>query len=53
MTRVPLPVFVDSQSSIAISLASPPGVLAVGDGFALVTPEYAETDDVEAFATPH
>jgi len=27
----------DSQSSIAISLASPPGVLAVGDGFALVT----------------
>ena len=53
MTRLPLPAFVDSQSSIAISLASPPGVLAVGGGFALVTPEYAETDDVEAFATPH
>jgi hypothetical protein len=53
MTRLPLPAFVDSQSSIAISLASPPGVLAVGDGFAMVTPEYAETDDVEAFATPH
>ena len=52
MGRLPLPAFVDSQSSIAISLASPPGVLAVGDGFALVTPEYAETDAVEAFATP-
>ncbi len=52
ISRLPLPAFVDSQSSIAISLASPPGVLAVGDGFALVTPEYAETDDVEAFATP-
>lgn|GEM_PF-6639775 len=53
LTRLPLPAFVDSQSSIAISLASPPGVLAVGDGFALVTPEYAETDDVQAFAMPH
>jgi hypothetical protein len=53
MTRLPLPAFVDSQSSIAISLASPPGVLAVGDGLALVTPEYAEADDVQAFAMPH
>jgi outer membrane protein assembly factor BamB len=51
MTSLPLPAF-DAQSSIAISLASPPGVLAVGDGFALVTPEYAETDDVQAFALP-
>ena len=53
MTRLPLPAFVDSQSSIAISLASPPGVLTVGDGFALVTPEYAETDEVQAFVVPH
>jgi outer membrane protein assembly factor BamB len=53
MTQLPLPAFVDSQSSIAISLASPPGVLAVGDGLALVTPEYAETDDVQSFAMPH
>jgi outer membrane protein assembly factor BamB len=53
MARLPLPAFVDSQSSIAISLASPPGVLAAGDGLALVTPEYAETDVVQAFAMPH
>ncbi len=53
VTRRPLPAFVDSQSSIAISLASPPGVLAVGDGFALVSPEYAETDAIQAFAVPH
>jgi outer membrane protein assembly factor BamB len=52
MTRLPLPAFVDTRSSIAISLASPPGVLAVGDGFALVTPEYAEVDEVQAFAMP-
>ena len=37
VTRLPLPAFVDAQSSgIAISLASPPGVLAVGDGLALM-----------------
>ncbi|MFI5287637.1 MAG: PQQ-binding-like beta-propeller repeat protein [Candidatus Dormibacteria bacterium] len=53
MARLPLPAFVDSQASIAISLASPPGVLAVGDGLALVTPEYAETDVVQAFTMPH
>jgi hypothetical protein len=53
MTRLPLPAFVDAQSSIAISLASPPGVLAVGDGFALVSPEYADTDAIQAFAVPH
>jgi outer membrane protein assembly factor BamB len=53
MARLPLPAFLDSQSSIAISLASPPAVLAVGDGLVLVTPEYAGTDAVEAFATPH
>jgi hypothetical protein len=52
VTRLPLPAFVDAQSSIAISLASPPGVLVVGDGFALVTPEYAEADDVLAFVIP-
>ena len=52
VARLPLPAFLDSQSSIAISLASPPGVLAVGDGLVLVTPEYAGTDAVEAFATP-
>jgi outer membrane protein assembly factor BamB len=53
ITRLPLPAFVDSQSSIAISLASPPGVLAAGDGFALVSPEYADTDAIQAFAVPH
>ena len=52
VTKLPLPAFVDAGSSIATSLSAPPAVLIAADGLVLVTPDYEETDVVEAFAAP-
>ena len=52
VTKLPLPAFVDVQTSIATSLSAPPAVLIAANGLVLVTPDYEETDIVEAFATP-
>jgi outer membrane protein assembly factor BamB len=52
VTKVPLPAFVDAGSSIATSLSAPPAVLVAADGLVLVTPDYEETDVVEAFTNP-
>jgi hypothetical protein len=49
MSRLPLPAF-DVQSDHAVSLGLPPAVLVVADGLALVSPQFEETDTVEAFA---
>jgi len=48
---IPLPAFDNSESDHAVSLALPPGILAVGDGTVLVSPQFDETDVVQAFAT--
>jgi outer membrane protein assembly factor BamB len=47
---IPLPSFNNTQSDHAVSLEVPPAVLAVGDGMVLVSPQFEETDDVQAFA---
>ena len=44
-----LPAY-DVQSDHAVSLAVPPGVLLAASGIVLVSPQFEETDVVEAFA---
>jgi outer membrane protein assembly factor BamB len=48
---IPLPSF-NVQSDHAVSLGVPPAVLLVAGGVVLVTPQFEETDVVEAFALP-
>jgi hypothetical protein len=52
VASVTLPAFNNSRSDHAVSLAVPPAVLAVGDGMVLVSPQFEETDVVEAFSEP-
>ena len=47
---IPLPLF-NVQSDHAVSLGIPPAVLLAADGFVLVSPQFEETDEVQAFAT--
>jgi hypothetical protein len=49
-TTIPLPLF-NVQSDHAVSLGIPPAVLVAADGFVLVSPQFEETDEVQAFAT--
>ncbi len=50
MATIPLPLF-NVQSDHAVSLGIPPAVLLAADGFVLVSPQFEETDEVQAFAT--
>lgn len=50
LTVTPLPAFYGGQQQVVVSADSPPGVLAVGNGDVLVSPQLHETDVVEAFA---
>ena len=47
-----LPSFDNSRSDHGVSLALPPAVLMVADGMVLVSPQFRETDVVEAFQDP-
>lgn len=46
---IPLPSF-NVESDHAVSVGVPPAVLLVADGVVLVTPQFQETDEVQAFA---
>jgi len=52
VSRIPLPEFNNPGTDHAVSLAVPPAVLLVADGTVLVSPQFDETDVVEAFAQP-
>lgn len=47
---LPLPSFNNTRSDHPVSLGVPPGVLAVADGMALVSPQFQETAVIQAFA---
>ncbi len=49
-TTLALPLFDDAHSDHGVSLALPPAVLLAADGLVLVSPQFQETDVVEAFA---
>jgi outer membrane protein assembly factor BamB len=52
IATLPLPSFNNLQSDHSVSLALPPAILMVADGMVLVSPQFQETDVVEAFSKP-
>jgi hypothetical protein len=48
---LPLPAF-STSGAVGVCLSSPPAVLLVAGGLVLVTPQFQETNVVEAFADP-
>jgi PQQ-like domain len=52
MATLSLPAFANPQSDHAVSLALPPAILVVANGLVLVSPQFEETEVVQAFAQP-
>jgi outer membrane protein assembly factor BamB len=52
VASLPLPAFNPGPDGIGVCLVGPPAVLLVADGLALVSPQFEETDVIEAFALP-
>jgi outer membrane protein assembly factor BamB len=49
---LPLPAFNNPGSDHSVSLGLPPAILVVANGLVLVSPQFQETDAVEAFVVP-
>jgi outer membrane protein assembly factor BamB len=52
VASLPLPGFSAGPDGIGVSLEGPPAVLLAAGGLVLVSPQFQETDVVEAFAAP-
>jgi outer membrane protein assembly factor BamB len=52
VASLPLPGFSAGPDGIGVSLEGPPAVVQVAGGMVLVSPQFQETDVVEAFAAP-
>jgi outer membrane protein assembly factor BamB len=52
LATTPLPAFGNPQSDHSVSLALPPAILVVANGLVLVSPQFGETDVVQAFVQP-
>ena len=52
VASLPLPGFSAGPDGIGVSLESPPAAVEVAVGLVLVSPQFEETDVVEAFAAP-
>ena len=52
VASLPLPAFNPGPDGIGVCLLGPPAVLLVAGGLVLVSPQFEETNVIEAFAAP-